>query len=173
MFLSSRSPKRSNSWEKGLICFRVLSLIDILDQCLTNFLFSFILSTSQCCNADRFSSINNALGRHLMVVNKPNYSYSTCLLLLRRRRRLLLFFSSSLCYSPLFFLVLYFFSSSSLVLLSLVTCTYSYVTIVALVRRRPLHPNIQIQAHKRERRKVTIHATIFFQHTSKTYLFGI
>jgi hypothetical protein len=38
-------------------------------------------------------------------------------------------------------------SSSLLVLLSPVTCTYSYVTIASLVRRRPLHTNI----HTRER----------------------
>jgi len=62
--------------------------------------------------------------RRLIAVNKQNCSYST---------RLLFFFV---------FLVF-----SLLVLLSPVTCTYSYVTIAALVRRRPLHTNI----HTRER----------------------
>ena len=58
--------------------------------------------------------------------------------------RLLLSYSSS------------FFSSSSsssslLVLLSPITCTYSYVTIAALVRRRPLHTNIYTHTYTRAR----------------------
>ena len=71
--------------------------------------------------------------RRSIAVNKQNCSYSSSspLLLLL----LLLFF------------VVFSFFVSLLVLLSPVTCTYSYVTIAALVRRRPLHTNI----HTRER----------------------
>ena len=53
-----------------------------------------------------------------------------------------------------FFFVVVVFSSSSplslLILMSPVTCTYSYVTIAALVRRRPLHTNIHTRARAPE-----------------------
>ena len=111
----------------------IFFFFNVIYYCLTDLFLSLrhVIAYSKIAF---FCQLTMTWKRHSMPVNKQNCSYSI--------RHL---FSSSYSSFPLLFV--FFFSL--LVLLSPVTCTYSYVTIAALVRRRPLH--INIHTHTRER----------------------